>query len=197
MGKGKGKFRFRTGHEKPRGGLEVTSTLSLTSALDRGGWSTQRPGRFTPGNDPILTVQEARWAPGPVWTGVENLFLTGIRSLYRPARSNLPNRLSYPDPPYAMGRTTFPGGAEGGLGLALRWRLGRSSYRSQPCLHWHVTGRPYWEDAFSPFRNSCFFDRARLDELSLWDSCSWAQEVSSNVGWDSLWGFKILTKKYT
>ena len=32
-------------------------------------------------------VQEARWAPGPVWTGSENLAPTGIRSLDRPARS--------------------------------------------------------------------------------------------------------------
>ena len=28
---------------------------------------------FTPGKDPIPTVQEAGWAPGPVWTGAENL----------------------------------------------------------------------------------------------------------------------------
>jgi hypothetical protein len=27
------------------------STLSLTLALDRGGWSTTRPGRFTPGKE--------------------------------------------------------------------------------------------------------------------------------------------------
>jgi hypothetical protein len=41
-----------------------SSTLSLTSALDEGGWSTPRPGRFTPG--------DTRY-PGPVWTGTENL----------------------------------------------------------------------------------------------------------------------------
>jgi hypothetical protein len=28
-----------------------SSTLSLTSSLDRGGWSTPRPGRFTPGKE--------------------------------------------------------------------------------------------------------------------------------------------------
>ena len=38
-----------------------------------GGWSTPRPGRFTPGKDPVLIVQEVGWAPGPVWTGAENL----------------------------------------------------------------------------------------------------------------------------
>ena len=50
-----------------------SSTLSLTSALDVGGWSTPRPGRFTPGKNPVPIVQEAGCAPGPVWTGAENL----------------------------------------------------------------------------------------------------------------------------
>ena len=35
-----------------------SATLSLTSALDGGGWSTPRPGRFTPGNDPVPIVQK-------------------------------------------------------------------------------------------------------------------------------------------
>jgi hypothetical protein len=30
--------------------------------------------------DPVPIVQEAGWAPGPVWTDTENLALTGIRS---------------------------------------------------------------------------------------------------------------------
>jgi hypothetical protein len=38
------------------------------------GWLAPRPGRFTPGErDPVPIVQEAGWAPGPVWTGAENL----------------------------------------------------------------------------------------------------------------------------
>jgi len=41
---------------------------------------------FTPGNDPVPIVQEVGWAPGPVWTGGENLAPTGIRSPDRPAR---------------------------------------------------------------------------------------------------------------
>jgi hypothetical protein len=56
-----------TGHEGPEG------ALSLTSALDEGCESTPRPGRFTPRNDPVLIVQEAGWAPGPVWTDTKNL----------------------------------------------------------------------------------------------------------------------------
>jgi hypothetical protein len=33
---------------------------------------TPRP-LFTPGKDPVPILQEAGWAPGPVWTGAENL----------------------------------------------------------------------------------------------------------------------------
>ena len=37
--------------------------------------------------DPLPIVEEAGWAPGPVWTGVGNLVSTGIRSPDRPAHS--------------------------------------------------------------------------------------------------------------
>ena len=47
--------------------------LSLTSALDRGGWSTPRPGNSTPGKEPVAIVYEVGWATGPAWTGAENL----------------------------------------------------------------------------------------------------------------------------
>jgi hypothetical protein len=53
----------------------------------RRGWEvsfTSRP-LFTPGKDPVPIVQEARWAPGPVWTSAENLAPTGFRSPDRPA----------------------------------------------------------------------------------------------------------------
>ena len=46
--------------------------------------------------DPVLIVQGAVWALGPVWTGAENLVPTGIRSPDRPARSESLYRLSYP-----------------------------------------------------------------------------------------------------
>jgi hypothetical protein len=51
---------------------------------------------FTPGKEAVPIVQEAGWAPGPVWTGAENLAPTGIRSPDRPARSQSLYRLSYP-----------------------------------------------------------------------------------------------------
>ena len=51
---------------------------------------------FTPGKDPVPIVQEAGWAPGPVWTDVENLAPTGIGSLDCPARSKSLYQLCYP-----------------------------------------------------------------------------------------------------
>ena len=89
VGKGKGKGHPITGHEGPEGKQMYSSTLPSTSALDGGGWSTPRPGRFTPGKDPVPIVKETGWAPGPVWMGAENLTPTGIRSPDRPARSEL------------------------------------------------------------------------------------------------------------
>jgi hypothetical protein len=50
------------------------TTLSLTSAPEGGMWLKPRLGRST---------HEARWAPGPVWTGAENLAPTRIQSPYQ------------------------------------------------------------------------------------------------------------------
>jgi hypothetical protein len=54
--KGKGKIHPRTDHEGPEGEWTYNSTLPLTSALDGGGWSTPRPGSFTPGKDLVPIV---------------------------------------------------------------------------------------------------------------------------------------------
>jgi hypothetical protein len=69
------------------------------------GWEvsvTPRP-LSTPGKDPVPIVQEAGWAPGPVWSGAENLAPTGIffylfdsRTVQPVARSQSLYRLSYP-----------------------------------------------------------------------------------------------------
>jgi len=65
-------------------------------ALEGGEGSVSYPGRsLPPEKDPVPIVQEAGWAPGPVWTGAENLTPTGIRSPDRPARSQSVYRLSY------------------------------------------------------------------------------------------------------
>ena len=82
----------RTAHRKSRG-----IALHFLDHGTRRGWGvsvTSRP-LFTPGIDPVPIVQEAGWAPGPVWTGAEYLAPTGIPSPDRPARSQSLYRLSY------------------------------------------------------------------------------------------------------
>ena len=56
------------------------------------------PAALTPWKDPVPIVQEAGWAPGPVWTSAENLAPTGILSQDRPARSESLYRRSHPGP---------------------------------------------------------------------------------------------------
>ena len=48
--------------------------------------------------DQLSIIQETRWAPGPVWTGAENLARTWTRSPEIPARSTdaTPTELSQP-----------------------------------------------------------------------------------------------------
>jgi hypothetical protein len=64
--------------------------------------ATPRP-LYTRERETVLIVQEAGWAPGPVWTGAENLVPTGIRSAQRPARSESLYRLRYPRPLTVIG----------------------------------------------------------------------------------------------
>ena len=67
-------------------GSRVQLTFSLTSALNEGGWSTPRPGRFTPEKDtPYLSCRRLVGTRAGMH-GTENLAPTGIRSPYRPAR---------------------------------------------------------------------------------------------------------------
>jgi hypothetical protein len=50
-----------TGLKWPRGWVGIELYSFLTSALEGGGWSAPRPGRFTPGKDPVPIVQEGVW----------------------------------------------------------------------------------------------------------------------------------------
>ena len=55
----------------------------MTVALEGGEWSAARPGRtLPPVKDPVTIVQEAGWAPGPVWMGGKS----------RPHRDSIPDR---------------------------------------------------------------------------------------------------------
>jgi len=58
--------------------------------------STPRP-YFTPGKDPVPIVQEAGWAPGPVWTGGKSRpHRDSIQD--RPARSSVAIPTELPGP---------------------------------------------------------------------------------------------------
>jgi len=55
----------------------------MTAALEGGEWSAARPGRtLPPVKDPVPILQEAGWAPWPVWTGGKS----------RPYRDSIPDR---------------------------------------------------------------------------------------------------------
>jgi len=89
-------LRLCTGRTIHRGSRGIA--LLFHDHGTRRGWGVSVTPRllFTPGKDPVPIVQEAGWAPGPVWTGAENLAPTRIRSPDRPACSQLLYRLSYP-----------------------------------------------------------------------------------------------------
>jgi hypothetical protein len=95
--KGKGKVHPRTGHEGPEGEKRYSSTLSLTSALNGGGWSMPRPGRFTPGKETPYPLYRMLGGRHGLSGRVRNISPpTGIRSPDLPARSESLYRLSYP-----------------------------------------------------------------------------------------------------
>jgi len=81
----------------------------MTTALEGGeGVSVTPRPLFTPGKDEVPIVQEAGWAPGPVWTGAENLARTGIRSPDRPARSSVAIPTELPGPYFKLGCPKIP-----------------------------------------------------------------------------------------
>jgi hypothetical protein len=82
-------MRLCTGHMAQRGSRGIALPF-FTTALKGGEGSASHPSHSLP------IVQEVGWAPGPVWTGAENLAPTGIGSPDRPARSQSLYRLNYP-----------------------------------------------------------------------------------------------------
>jgi len=92
-GIGKGKVHRCTGTEAlyrpydPKGSRYI-ALLFLDHGTRRGWVVSVTPWPlFTSGIGSVPIVQEAGWAPRPVWTCVENLAPTSIRSPNRPARS--------------------------------------------------------------------------------------------------------------
>jgi len=70
----------------------------MSTTLEGGEWSTARSGRtLPPGKDPVPIIQEAGWAPGPVWTGGKShLHRDSISD--RPARSSVAIPTELPGP---------------------------------------------------------------------------------------------------
>jgi hypothetical protein len=88
-------LRLCTGHRGSRG-----IALPFLDHGTRRGWgvwgvSVMPWPLFTLGKDPVPIVQEAGWAPGPVWISAENLAPTRIRSPDHPACSQSLYRLRY------------------------------------------------------------------------------------------------------
>ena len=66
-------LRLYTGRSAHRGSRGIALPFHYHGT--RRGWGvsvTPRP-LFTPRKDPVPIVQEVGWAPGPVWTGAENI----------------------------------------------------------------------------------------------------------------------------
>ena len=89
-------LRLCTGRTARRGSRSIALPFHDHGTRRGRGVSVAPRLLFTPGKNPVPIVQEAGWAPGPVWTGAENLAPTGIQSPDRPARSQSLYRLRYP-----------------------------------------------------------------------------------------------------
>jgi hypothetical protein len=82
-----------TRHDDARGERRYSSYSFLTSALDGGEWSASRPDRvLAPGKGPpVPIVQEAGWAPEPVWAQrIEEKSFAPARDRTPIARSSSP-----------------------------------------------------------------------------------------------------------
>ena len=66
-------LRLCTGRTAHRGCVEVLLYSFLTTALEGVRDQLHASAALYPGKDPVSTVQDAAWAPGPVWTGAEHL----------------------------------------------------------------------------------------------------------------------------
>ena len=92
------KVRPRAGNEGPKGEYNFSSTLSLTSALDRVGWLTPRPDRFTPGKETRYPLYRRLGGP--------QVRSRQVRSPDRPARRQSLYRLSSRGPLWVDQRNT-------------------------------------------------------------------------------------------
>jgi hypothetical protein len=152
-----------TRHEGAWGKRRYSSYSYSTSALDGGEWSASRPGRaLAPGKGPpVPTVQEAGWAPEPVWTQrLEEKSFAPAGDRTPIARSSSP----YPDTILPELTRLLGGGGEKGCVEKLKYRL--TAKQTQYYLYENIS---FYSDAefvcfchntflrqVSPLTASCF-----------------------------------------
>ena len=148
--------------------------------LDHGtrrGWVVSSTPRlpFTPGKDPVPIVQEAGWAPGPVWTGTVSLTPTGIPSPDRPAHSQSLYRLSYPAHSWSKAALIFK--LNPTWGQIVNCTLGHFTYRNiNPVSEGQETG---WDT--EPFGQGGQ-DR-NYYVSSIWRAGDWMRRRAIWTGW--------------
>jgi hypothetical protein len=81
-----------------RGSRDIALLLHDHGTRRGGGVSVTPRPLLTPGIDPVPIVEKAGWAPVLVWTGAENLALTGIQSPDHPTRSSVAILTELPGP---------------------------------------------------------------------------------------------------
>jgi len=89
-------LRLCTGRTTHRGSRSIPLLFLYTTLEGTEGSASRLSRSLPPGQTRYPLLQKAGCAPGPVWTGAENLAPTGIRSPDRPARSQSLCRLRYP-----------------------------------------------------------------------------------------------------
>jgi hypothetical protein len=101
-------LRLCTGRTAHRGSRGIALLFHDHSTRKEWGVSVTPRPLFTPRKDMVPIVQEAGWAPGPVWTGAENLVPIGIWSPDRPASNQSIYRLRYPAHIFVILTTKIP-----------------------------------------------------------------------------------------
>jgi hypothetical protein len=91
-----GEVRLITGREGPEWDQRYNCCFNLGAGW---GLSGQRhaPAALLRGKGATPSVQQTGWAPGPVWSGAENLTVAGIRS-----RTVQPVSNRYTGPPFTV-----------------------------------------------------------------------------------------------
>jgi hypothetical protein len=88
---------------RQRGGVHLQLISLFTSAIEGRGWSTQRPGHFAPGKEPLYLFKKntgwAQFRSGQVWRKVNPLpHPPAVQTPNRPARSKSLCLPRYPGP---------------------------------------------------------------------------------------------------